>query len=184
MEGPKNVAKGSDCLPNANAVGKQPSIPLHYLGTGWTLNWWWWWWWWTQLIVTGSMNMWICIRHCQELNLQPVSSQAGADPTRCHSDGLAGGLKNWMGSEFGWCSELVRHGRLTLSLPLTRICVNISTVYNDTLVAKGLRYFGHLVWPIGCHRYKWWWRQWQENLGRVWKMTVNIAWVATWISSV
>ena len=27
---------------------------------------------------------------------------------------------------------------LTLSLPLTRICVNISTVYNDTLVAKGL----------------------------------------------
>ena len=27
---------------------------------------------------------------------------------------------------------------LNLSLPLTRICVNISTVYNDTLVAKGL----------------------------------------------
>ena len=27
---------------------------------------------------------------------------------------------------------------LTLSLPLTRICVNISTVYNDTLVGKGL----------------------------------------------
>ena len=27
---------------------------------------------------------------------------------------------------------------LTLSLPLTQICVNISTVYNDTLVAKGL----------------------------------------------
>ena len=25
-----------DCLPNA--VGKQPSIPLIYLGGGWTLN--------------------------------------------------------------------------------------------------------------------------------------------------
>ena len=29
---------------------------------------------------------------------------------------------------------------LTLSLPVTHICVNFSTVYNDTLVAKGLRY--------------------------------------------
>ena len=28
--------------------------------------------------------------------------------------------------------------KLTLSLPDTRICVNFSTVYNDTLVAKGL----------------------------------------------
>ena len=28
---------------------------------------------------------------------------------------------------------------LTLSLPLTRKCINISTVYNDTLVAKGLK---------------------------------------------
>ena len=34
-----------DCLPNA--VGKQPSIPLIYLGRKWTLNWWWWWWWWS-----------------------------------------------------------------------------------------------------------------------------------------
>ena len=32
-----------DCLPNA--VGKQPSIPLIYLGRKWTLNWWWWWIW-------------------------------------------------------------------------------------------------------------------------------------------
>ena len=32
-----------DCLPNA--VGKQPSIPLIYLGRKWTLNRWWWWWW-------------------------------------------------------------------------------------------------------------------------------------------
>ena len=32
-----------DCLPNA--VGKQPSIPLIYLGRKWTLKWWWWWWW-------------------------------------------------------------------------------------------------------------------------------------------
>ena len=31
---------------------------------------------------------------------------------------------------------------LTLSLPVTRICVNFSTVYNDTLVAKGL----NIVW--------------------------------------
>ena len=38
----QNVAKS--CLPNA--VGKQPSIPLIYLGRKWTLNWWWWWWWW------------------------------------------------------------------------------------------------------------------------------------------
>ena len=30
---------------------------------------------------------------------------------------------------------------LTLSLPLTRIRVNISTVYNDTLVAKGLMWY-------------------------------------------
>ena len=29
-----------DCLPYA--VGKQPSIPLIYLGRKWTLNWWWW----------------------------------------------------------------------------------------------------------------------------------------------
>ena len=28
---------------------------------------------------------------------------------------------------------------LTLSLSLTRICINISTVYNDTLIAKGLK---------------------------------------------
>ena len=27
---------------------------------------------------------------------------------------------------------------LTLSLPVTGICINISTVYNDMLVAKGL----------------------------------------------
>ena len=33
-----------DCLPNA--VGKQPSIPLIYLGRKLTLNWSWWWWWW------------------------------------------------------------------------------------------------------------------------------------------
>ena len=33
--------------------------------------------------------------------------------------------------------ERLKHG-LTLSLPVTRICVNYSTVYNDTLVAKGL----------------------------------------------
>ena len=31
-----------DRLPNA--VGKQPSIPLIYLGRKWTLNRWWWWW--------------------------------------------------------------------------------------------------------------------------------------------
>ena len=30
-----------DRLPNA--VGKQPSIPLIYLGRKWMLNWWWWW---------------------------------------------------------------------------------------------------------------------------------------------
>ena len=41
--GPKMLLK-VDCLPNA--VGKQPSIPLIYLGRKWTLNWWWWWWWW------------------------------------------------------------------------------------------------------------------------------------------
>ena len=28
---------------------------------------------------------------------------------------------------------------LTLSLPVTHICVNFSTVYNDMLVAKGLK---------------------------------------------
>ena len=32
---------------------------------------------------------------------------------------------------------------LTLSLPVTRICVNFSTVYNDRLVAKGLT--GNLI---------------------------------------
>ena len=37
-----------DCLPKA--VGKQPSIPLIYLGRKWTLNWWWWWWWWPRQI--------------------------------------------------------------------------------------------------------------------------------------
>ena len=40
-----------DCLPNA--VGKQPSIPLIYLGRKWTLNWWWWWWWTFLLYVYG-----------------------------------------------------------------------------------------------------------------------------------
>ena len=29
---------------------------------------------------------------------------------------------------------------LTLSLPVTRMCVNFSTVYNDMLVAKGLNH--------------------------------------------
>ena len=29
-------------------------------------------------------------------------------------------------------------GCSTLSLPVTRICVNFSTVYNDMLIAKGL----------------------------------------------
>ena len=38
-----------DCLPNA--VGKQPSIPLIYLGRKWTLNWWWWWWWWHHIVL-------------------------------------------------------------------------------------------------------------------------------------
>ena len=41
---PKEILLKVDCLPNA--VGKQPSIPLIYLGRKWTLNWWWWWWWW------------------------------------------------------------------------------------------------------------------------------------------
>ena len=41
-----------DCLPNA--VGKQPSIPLIYLGRKWTLNWWWWWWWWVYVYITCS----------------------------------------------------------------------------------------------------------------------------------
>ena len=37
---------------------------------------------------------------------------------------------------------------LTLSLSVTRICVNISTVYNDTLVAKGLiREIDERCWP-------------------------------------
>ena len=31
---------------------------------------------------------------------------------------------------------------LTLSLPLTRICINFSTVYNDTLVLKRLNSYG------------------------------------------
>ena len=31
-----------------------------------------------------------------------------------------------------------RNFKLTLSLPVMRICVNYSTVYNDTLVVKGL----------------------------------------------
>ena len=46
-----------DCLPNA--VGKQPSIPLIYLGRKWTLNWWWWWWWWLshgKVILIESCN--------------------------------------------------------------------------------------------------------------------------------
>ena len=29
----------------STSEGKQPSIPLIYLGRKWTLNWWWWWWW-------------------------------------------------------------------------------------------------------------------------------------------
>ena len=45
--GPKMLLK-VDRLPNA--VGKQPSMPLIYLGRKWTLNWWWWWWWWCALI--------------------------------------------------------------------------------------------------------------------------------------
>ena len=35
--------------------------------------------------------------------------------------------------------DVVGTSCLTLSLPVTRICVNYSTVYNDTLVAKGLK---------------------------------------------
>ena len=34
--------------------------------------------------------------------------------------------------------SVILYPHLTLSLPVTRICVNYSTVYNDTLVAKGL----------------------------------------------
>ena len=41
-----------DCLPNA--VGKQPSIPLIYLGRKWTLNWWWWWWWSVIIVWVGA----------------------------------------------------------------------------------------------------------------------------------
>ena len=36
---------------------------------------------------------------------------------------------------------------LTLSLPVTRICVNFSTVYNDTLVTKGLVHICILYCP-------------------------------------
>ena len=34
----------------------------------------------------------------------------------------------------------------SLSLPVTRICVNFSTVYNDTLVAKGLKLLFYIPW--------------------------------------
>ena len=44
-----------DCLPNA--VGKQPSIPLIYLGRKWTLNWWWWWWWWWWYICLWNWHL-------------------------------------------------------------------------------------------------------------------------------
>ena len=36
-------------------------------------------------------------------------------------------------------SEYIIQPYLNLSLPVTHICVNFPTVYNDTLVAKGLR---------------------------------------------
>ena len=39
---------------------------------------------------------------------------------------------------FEFLADLKLRTYLTLSLPVTRICVNFSTVYNDTLVAKGL----------------------------------------------
>ena len=35
---------------------------------------------------------------------------------------------------------------LTLSLPVTRICVNFSTVYDNTLVAKGLNWSDDQIW--------------------------------------
>ena len=44
-----------DCL--HNAVGKQPSIPLIYLGRKRTLNWWWWWW----LIMNNITNILISL---------------------------------------------------------------------------------------------------------------------------
>ena len=34
--------------------------------------------------------------------------------------------------------EVIAQYTLTPSLPVTRICVNFPTVYNETLVAKGL----------------------------------------------
>ena len=40
-----------DCLPNA--VGKQLSIPLIYLGRKWMFNWWWWY----DILSTGACHL-------------------------------------------------------------------------------------------------------------------------------
>ena len=62
-----------DCLPNA--VGKQPSIPLIYLGGGWTLNWWWWWWWWW--IYRPTLSKWEVL---QFLHVYFKNSSGGRGP--------------------------------------------------------------------------------------------------------
>ena len=61
-----------DCRPIA--VGKQPSIPLIYLGWKWTLNWWWW------LVV----KLWLQ-KHCSRTRQQTFRHDDCGNSGRCKS---------------------------------------------------------------------------------------------------
>ena len=66
-----------DCLPNA--VGKQPSIPLIYLGRKWTLNWWWWWWWWWWVEFVGEART----EDAKHPSIQDEARDRVCDNSRC-----------------------------------------------------------------------------------------------------
>ena len=70
-----------DCLPNA--VGKQPSIPLIYLGRKWTLNWWWWWWQYMCQIQSARLLLPLCNKNFTGWNFLPVSFKLGVLVYRC-----------------------------------------------------------------------------------------------------
>ena len=97
-----------DCLPNA--VGKQPSIPLIYLGRKWTLNWWWWWWFrisklesfqaMIKAVLISSASIWgdRSIMSCRS-----IASNGKHWPS-----GFEGGLKKWEEFNYGDESQLYR----------------------------------------------------------------------------
>ena len=106
-----------DCLPNA--VGKQPSIPLIYLGKKWTLNWWWWWWWWWWWSVRSWNISRLTSVHRSQIMKAPI---------------VASSWLSWMsmlmtcagsGSFFSLCLKICQSYILIMIIILRFVCASV-----------------------------------------------------------